>query len=322
MLEFNFQIKQQPELIKKARELALSSNGSAVAFLIKQMGVRPSNTRNEAYYGEVLDYLCGNLFAHANMPAEAAAAIEASNVLPYAGGDVPYHDAARDGVAIGLAQDEAIERGAPAIMLASMPRAASAALTQTLAKITGAPIVRISIGAFPDYWLVPVWLNRFLRGGAILHDHFSASEFNLNALRSSGVDTVNVLVRDPRAAAVSFAKLSFGAQATDDSIAYAYSQYLPWLQGWIDAEKSRAINIRWIRSRDVIGGSDGLNAVLTALLGHGSPFAAAIRDVTLAVANVSGQKADAWRNSVSSGLRRKMWDRLSAEIIDRLELHQ
>ena len=307
------------DLIKRARELAESSNRLAVEFLVGQIGVRFIQTRNDSYFAEVLDYLCGNLFAYSNMPFEAAGAIAASNVLPHSGGDALFGDAVAEGIALARAQDEAIGRGVPAILLASMPRAASAALTQTLARITRAPILRISAGTFPNYWLIPVWLNRFLRGGAILHDHFGASDFNLNTLREFQVETVNLLVRDPRAAAVSYAKWVYGPQATEDQIFDAYSNcYIPWLHRWISAEKAGKIHIQWFRSDDVTGGPDRLNAIITTLL---SAQLHSIKTATLVRANVSGQEPDAWRESVAPELQKRMWELIPATIVDRLELH-
>jgi len=325
MLEFNFQSAHsyQVDLIKRARELARSSNRLAVEFLIERIGVRVTRTRDESYLAEALHYLCGNLFAHANMPIEAGEAIAASNVLPHSGGDALFYDAVTEGVALARAQDEAINGGVPPILIASMPRAASAALTQTLAKITGAPILRVSIGDFPNYWLVPFWLNRFLRGGAILHDHFGASDYNLNLLREFQIKTVHVLLRDPRAAAVSFAKFGLGPEVIEDEIFCAFSnRYIPWLHGWIDAERGGKINIHWVRSDDVTGDSHRLNAVVTAILGAQSRFATRVQGTTLAIANVSGQKPDAWRESVSPGLQKKMWDLVPSEIIEVLELRQ
>ena len=203
MLELNLRSEAAPELVRKAQELAQSCNRLAAEFLVGSIGVRVSETRNEAYLQDAVNYLCAQLSACAEMPRQAAEYIAASHVLPGSGGDALFHDAVANGVALARAQDEAIARGVPALVLACMPRAASAALTHTLAKITGAPLFRVSLGRFPNYGLVPVWLQRFLRGGGVLHDHFGASYFNLGVLRDFGLKRVHLLVRDPRPAAAS-----------------------------------------------------------------------------------------------------------------------
>lgn len=193
MLEFDFQSIEQTQRVEFAKMARrLPGNRASVEFIVKHIGVRVTTTRNDSYFVDAFNYLCAHLFARANMPNEAAEAIAASKVLPYSGGDVLFHDAVADSIALAHAQDEAIKRGALAITLASMPRAASAALTQTLARITGAPIFRVSIGEFPNYWLMPAWLKRLTPGGAILHDHFGASKFNLLELHSHGIKSVFV----------------------------------------------------------------------------------------------------------------------------------
>ncbi len=329
MLEFDLRSlldKNDPagvatELVGKARALAGSSNRRAVEFLVDAIGVRVSDTKNESYLADALNYLCAQLFAHSGMPAEAAAAAAASNVLPWPGGDTLFADAVAEGVALARAQDEAISRGAPAIMLACMPRAASAALTATLSEITGAPVLRISLGRFPDFALVHDWLRRFLRGGAILHDHFGASEFNLSVLRDCGVGVVHLLVRDPRAAAASLARRRHGAGATPAHLDAFYSrQYAPWLREWLAAENQRRVEVRWIRSGDVTSNPASLRTVLASILGETGPYAAAIAGAKLADANFAQGDPDAWRTLAPPDLQRKMWALLPDEIVERLQL--
>jgi len=310
-------VDDQAALVVRAREIARSSNRLAVEFLLKRIGTRVPATKDEAYFGEALNYLCGIVYGHAGMASEAADAIAASNVLPHSGGDMLFHDAVAAGVEAASKQDEAIARGVPPILIASMPRSASAALTQTLAMITGAPLFRISVGAFPNYCIVPTWLGRFLRGGAVLHDHFGASEFNMSLLVKHQVRVVNLLVRDPRAAAVSFAKHVFGK--SDVHVERMYSMYLLWLNDWLRAEKANGINIRWIRSSDVISGRDGLMTAVSTVLGNQSQYAFPDQ---LADANFSGQESDAWRDIVPSDVQEEMWDLMPPEIIERLELRR
>jgi hypothetical protein len=307
MLEFDFQSIEQTQRVEFAKMARrLPGNRASVEFIVKHIGVRVTTTRNDSYFVDAFNYLCAHLFARANMPNEAAEAIAASKVLPYSEGDVLFHDAVADSIALAHAQDEAIKRGAPAITLASMPRAASAALTQTLARITGAPIFRVSIGEFPNYWLMPAWLKRLTPGGAILQDHFGASKFNLLELHSHGIKSVFVLVRDPRAAAMSYAKWECSGQPTEGIIEEVYLKYVSWLRDWLEAERSGKITVRWIRSRDVTHDSTSLKSVLTTMLGP-SRFADRISNASLAVANVTGERSEAWRESVSPQLRDKMW---------------
>jgi hypothetical protein len=311
-----------PALVRKARELARSSNRLATEFLVEHIGVRVTHTRNEAYFGEALNYLCAQLCARAQMPKQAAEYMAASHILPGSGGDALFHDAIVNGITLAHAQDEAIAREMPALMLACMPRAASAALTQTLAKITGAPLFRVSLGQFPNCGLVPVWLQRFLQGGAVLHDHFGASDFNIGVLRDFGLNQINLLVRDPRPAAASYARWGWGARATEGDVYSAYTKsYLPWMQGWLDAESSGHLSVRWIASTDVTSGPDRLRTVLSSIFDTAGPRAAVPLDgVELVHANFSGEDPDAWRRWISCDLQKQMWALIPAEIVARLGL--
>jgi hypothetical protein len=330
MLELNLRkIQEQSDpaniatsVVRKARGLANSSNRLAVDYLIGEIGVIASHTRNESYFADALNYICGQLFAHASMPREAAEAIAASQVLPGSGGAPLFHDAVAESLTLAHAQDEAISRGVPAVVLASMPRAASAALTQTLARITRAPLFRISLGPYPNSEFVPVWLQRFLRGGGILHDHFGASEFNIKLLHSYGVRKVNVLVRDPRAAVASYAEHLTGAGAKTGGLeSYYVEHYIPWLQGWVDAERRGPIAVRWIRSADVTASPHSLRTILATILEDARHnFQSAIDAATLVQANFVKGDPDAWRASASPALQAKMWSLLPKEIIERLAL--
>ena len=323
MLELNVRSREDaPALVRKARELARCSNRLATEYLVERIGVRVSHTRNEAYFADALNYLCAQLCAFAHMPKEAAEYIAASRVMPGSGGEALFHDAVVNGLTLARAQDEAIAREMPALVLACMPRAASAALTQTLAKITGAPLFRVSLGQFPNCGLAPVWLQCFLRGGGVLHDHFGASDFNLGVLRDFGLHQINLLVRDPRPAAASYAKLGLGKRTTERDVYSVYTKaYLPWIQGWLDAERRGQLTVRWIASADVISGPDRLRTVLSSIFEAAKPRVAVPMDrIELVSANFSGAAPDAWRRSVSLDLQRKMWALLPGEIVARLGL--
>jgi hypothetical protein len=307
-------------LAHEARVLSLSSNRRAVDFLVQSVGVVAEQTKNEDYFQDALNYLCGLLYAHANMPIEAADAIAASNVLPGSGGDPLFHDAVAESVALAHAQDAAISRGAPAVVLSCMPRAASATLTQTLAKILGAPLFRVSVGWFPNYGLIPAWLRRFLRGGGILHDHFGASDFNLAVLSEFGVRDVPVLVRDPRAAAASYARWVFGADAALHLEACYSEAYIPWLRGWLTAEERSGIDVHWIRSEDVTSGAESLRAIVTSILDEPSLDEDAAERSSLVSANFSIGNPDHWRLLASSDLQSRMWGLIPGEIVELLEL--
>jgi hypothetical protein len=155
--------------------------------IINKIGVDARFVRDEGYWAEALDYHLGLLYGHVGDPQAAALHFERSQTHPASGGDQIFSDHQRDSLGLRRRQETAMERGIPSFVVASMPRSGSASLTQTLANLLAAPIMRVSCGHFPYFYLVPGWLNSFSRGGAVLHDHFAALPFNLMTLREGGV---------------------------------------------------------------------------------------------------------------------------------------
>ena len=151
----------------------------------------------DAYYGEALDYHLGTLYAHIGEASLAAEHLARSNSLPTGGGDLLFADQVREGMALRSLQEAAKQRGIPSILISSMPRAASASLVQSIVTTLDIPILRFSAGKFANYVVIPRWLSLFLQGGAVAHDHFGATPFNLRALEDCDVKDVFVLIDRP-----------------------------------------------------------------------------------------------------------------------------
>ena len=166
------------------------------------------------------------------------------------------------------------------------------------------------------------WLQFFLRGGGVLHDHFGAAGPNIALLRAHGIRAVHVLVRDPRAAAASYAKHWTKIDPKGGDLeAFYEAQYIPWLREWLEAEKSGAIDVKWIRSSDVTASPESLRAVLAAVLGADAErFAAQIASATITDANFVTGDPEGWRAIASPELQARMWRLLPRETIDLLEL--
>ena len=181
-------------------------NRVAVEMLLNGVGMIPTAVRNEPYYGEMLDYQLGLLLAHLGQADAAAGLIRRSGTLPHSGGNGLFPDVIAEGLELQVQAAQAAARGMPPILIAAMPGAGSASLTQSIAATLAMPIVRLSAGDFPDYITMPSWLERFSVGGALTHDHFGATPFNLGVLEAVGWKEVFVLIRDPRAAAAALAR--------------------------------------------------------------------------------------------------------------------
>ena len=223
--------------------------------IIDKIGLDARLVQGEGYWGEALDYHLGLLYAHIGEPEKAADHFDRSRTLPSDGGDQVFAGHQRDSLELRRHQDLARQRGIPSPLIAAMPRSASASLTQTLATMLDAPLMRVSCGQLPSFYLVPRWLNSFSPGGAVLHDHFGAVPFNLKTLREGGVRRVFVRVRDPRPAAASTINLSnrkFGIPDDIDHesqvIQLCEQAFIPWVATWLAAaaDPATGMKIHWL----------------------------------------------------------------------------
>jgi hypothetical protein len=223
--------------------------------IIDKIGLEARFVQGEGYWGEALDYHLGLLYAHNGEPEKAAYHFERSGTLPSGGGDLVFSDHQRESLELRRRQDLAKERCTPSLVIAAMPRSASASLTQTLATMLDAPLMRVSCGQLTTYYLVPRWLNCFSPGGAVLHDHFGATPFNLKTLQECGCSEVFVRVRDPRPAAASMANLlnrRFGAPDNVDGerqiIQLCEQYFIPWVSDWlaVAADAKPSVKVHWL----------------------------------------------------------------------------
>ncbi len=293
------------------------------------IGVEARFVLGERYWGEALDYHLGLLYAHIGEPEKAAHHFDRSGTLPSDGGDRIFSEHARDSVERQRHQQAAKARGIPALLIASMPRSASASLTQTLASALDAPLMRVSCGQIPSYYLVPRWLNCFSPGGAVLHDHFGAAPFNLKAVRDGGFREVFVRVRDPRPAAASMASLlnrRFGAPDGIDSesqiIALCEGYFIPWIADWlaVAADAKSGLKVHWL-AQPPDATADMARQVLTILAPeHPALGRYLATDVAAVKANyVTGDEA-AWRKDVSKSGQQRLWQAMPQNLKDLLAL--
>jgi hypothetical protein len=302
----------------------------AIEYLFHGLGgVQVSPVYGENYLTGALDFQLGLLHAHLGDPERASAYIERCGVLPNAGGDQLYSDHVASSLALHRQMMEARERGMPSILMSSMPRSASASLTQSLSATMTAPVLRMSAGHFPGYYVIPRWLNSLSPGGAVTHDHLSASPFNLKVLKDGGCRDIFVLIRDPRAGAASYTqfKLAFSHEQPPRDhverriVQTALELYYPWLEEWIAAERTSGLRLHWLKSSDV--GKDMAAVIASILQRFRSDYPAVERvlDGSKEVkVNFVGGDDDAWRAAVSSASQERLWKELPPGAIELLEL--
>jgi len=171
-----------------------------------------------------------------------------------------------------------------------------------------------------------------MAGGAVLHDHFSASPFNQGALRKAGVRDVFVQVRDPRVAAHSVTQL--GARQLGD----AYSRealaaflmratlfaYIPWLAQWVDAaaDPTLPFTVHWLRSDRTRADLDAAVHRILEVLAPRYPAAAEYlqRAVTHRTAHFAVGDDNAWRSLVDEEQQAQLWRAIPVSARTLLEL--
>jgi hypothetical protein len=307
--------------------------GSRVAndFVLNQIGIRGSPDNGDSYFTEAMHYHLGLLHAHAGNPTEMAPHLTQSHTMPTGESDLLFSDQVNLSHGLRDRQLAAMKRGVPPILIACMPRSASATLTYTVARALDIAVLHISAGNFPNHFLVPSWLNMFLEGGAITQDHFAANDFNLGVLQGRGPRDIFVLVRDPRAAARSQVHhLARGRDGSGEPLARRIERqctenFIPWLQGWIDCANNENLPLRihWLTYREVCRDPGAILRRISAVLGADkktiAAFACAHSLQEERMHFVDGHD-DAWRREVGSSSRDLLWQACTAEMKAMLDL--
>jgi hypothetical protein len=300
-------------------------------FVLNQIGIRGSPDNGNSYFAEATHYHLGLLHAHAGNPTEMAPHLTDSHTMPTGESDLLFSDQVNLSHVLRDRQLAAMKRGLPPILIACMPRSASATLTYTLARALDIPVLHISAGSFPNHFLVPSWLNMFLEGGAITQDHFAANDFNLGVLRGRGPRDIFVLIRDPRAAARSQVHhLARGRDGGAEPLARRIERqcsenFIPWLRAWIDCTNNKKLpfRIHWLTYGEVCRDPGAILRKIAGVLGADNKTIAAfanahsLREERMHF--VDGHD-DAWRRELGSSSRDLLWQACTAEMKAMLDL--
>ena len=300
-------------------------------FVLNHIGIRGSLDNDQSYFTEALHYHLGLLHAHAADPVEMAQQLRQSHTMPTGESDLLFSDQVNLSHVLRERQLAAMKRGLPPILIACMPRSASATLTYTLARALDIPVLHISAGSFPNHFLVPSWLNMFLEGGAITQDHFAANDFNLGVLQGRGPRDIFVLIRDPRAAARSQVHhLARGRDGGAEPLARRIERqcsenFIPWLQAWIDCANNEKLpfRIHWLTYGEVCRDPGAILRKIAGVLGADNKTIAAFADAHSLHEErmhfVDGHD-DAWRRELGSSSRDLLWQACTAEMKAMLDL--
>ena len=300
-------------------------------FVLNQIGIHGSPDNDDGYFADAMHYHLGLLHAHAGNPTEMAPHFSQSRTMPTGESDLLFSDHVNLSYVLRDRQLAAMKRGVPPILIACMPRSASATLAYTLARAVDIPVMHISAGTFPDRFLVPSWLNMFLEGGAVTQDHFSASDFNLGVLQGRGPRDIFVLIRDPRAAARSQAHhLARGRDDGGEPLARRIERqctenFIPWLQAWIDCANNNELPLRihWLTYREVCQDPGAILRKIAGVLGADNKTIAAFayaHSLQEERMHFVDGNDHAWQREVSSSTRDRLWQACTTEMKSMLDL--
>jgi hypothetical protein len=314
------------EITQRAEELRLTQGPRAAALsLTNEIGITLSYGRDASQYNEALDYTLALSYALLDEPELAEAIITRMRLLPSYGGNMLFSDHVATAFDLFDRQTAAKRRGIPSILLASMPRSASAYFTHTLSAALDIPVMRLSLLGTSGYWLMLQWLNGFTPGGAISHDHFGANAFNISRLIASQVRDVFVLMRDPRPAAVSAALMGNGKELFDSNATGFFhraktilDEYSQWADDWLKAEAdaTNTFKVHILMSSDVrLDTAKTVNHIFAQL-----NFEHPVSKIPSVVANFNHGDDQRWRQSIPLDIQEKWWDQLTPAVISRLDL--
>jgi hypothetical protein len=233
--------------------------GRLVSSMIATLPIRIAHPLDDAYFEPFAAYYMACFSAvrrDFDKAAYYAGLIDFD--APPDGTDLLPYDIRQATRLLAYRQQYAIARGIPSIIIISMPKSASAFLSNTIAQVLDAPVLRLSVGEGLESFPVPKWVQQTARGGAITHEHIEALPSQLETLRRSGLEGIWVQIRDPRDVAYSLLMMTRlmarPINSSPEEFFLKYTERLArWLDGWIAASESadQSLRIRFVTFEDV-----------------------------------------------------------------------
>lgn len=231
----------------------------------------------------------------------------------------------------GFAQQRAIDRGIPPVLLITLPKSGSMYILHKLCLGLDTPHIRLTEGAV-SRTIVPGWLALLSLGGAIGQEHTDADPANLALLRAVGIRRVAVHVRDPRQSMISnmhheFQRADSVDQRADDLAAREVDEtrilanldryldrYMPrtaaWLRDWMVVADRRDLDVVFTRFKDMKADP---RALIEKILSHFGvdeiPFDWSVLDVPPKKGKLHFRRGetDEWRRLLSSDQQARAW---------------
>ncbi len=233
------------ELFEKRKYSELAVKILEISGVVQALPLPEDYTKNITAYWMACYYCRNRDFDKAQYYAEMFnyhASIDGTDMFAY--------DVSQSSRLSRYKQMEAIGYARPGALVVSLPKSASAFMSQAISDIFEVPIIRSSLGEGMRSFVVARWASQIAEGGAVTHEHFQALPVNIDALSRSGINKIWILVRDPRDAAYSLRKMDgaydlgsvMPSQLADDSEGSKNQQFIvdcryftQWISDWIDA---------------------------------------------------------------------------------------
>jgi tetratricopeptide (TPR) repeat protein len=298
---------------------------------------------------EEANYYVATLFNWSGDRHNAITHLERAGLGPGADADfLSFQDYERFRTGFAADQRRAIEGGSGKVLLTALPKSASVFLYVSLASLLQVPVCRVSLGTFPDMAIVPSWLKQFNLGGAVTHDHFFPTPYNLEQLQRTGIDQVLVHVRDPRQALLSYvhmetqrltgshdasrddkahiaAYLSLTmTEKIDHAIEVLFPRFLSWISDWAAvAEQDAPLRVVMSSYEDFMANKSGYLDWLIGTLGQPIRTDLPITEVLNIIESTEGATnfrkgmTDEWREVFTLAQRNSTWKALRGPLADR-----
>jgi hypothetical protein len=283
--------------------------------------------REEAFFQRNALFAYAHLLGYQGRRSEALDAMDASGVTwACAVSDLPLHVHDLAARACLDEQNDAMRRNVPSILIVSLPRSASAFLSDVLRRLLGMAELRTSFCDPPFTVVFLPWLKAFLRGGAITHEHYAATRENLESLMQAGVKRIFVQVRDPRAAAYSLHTMvkafDVNPRQPDLDFVTTVRTNADWIEGWLRCREKTNVEIEFLDYSSVVGDTKAVvERILTAYglaerANRIGPF------LERTPPNFARGDNDAWREQCSRDAIEQCWRAIPAAVADLLNLRR
>ena len=238
----------------------------------------------------------------------------------------------------------ALQQDLPVILINALPKSASESIWNKLANGLGMAQCHMTVGLFPDCYVIPDRARRVGGGGIASKEHVAPTEFNVRALAAAGIDRLVVHFRDPRQALLSWAHFVREdvsqrllaplwrktvppaerlAQSMEQQLDWHIDHYLPhqidFIERWVAMadQGDGPVRIKPMTFESFLADADAYFSEMLAFFEIDPGKYAA--DAEAEVVHLRRGAVDEWRDVFSASQRDRAWSALPKRLADRYE---